>query len=166
MILTLVYLQISPSTLRSLSSSSNTFKPFSYTAQPHSVPYPWSVQISIAVNAFRIEITALLIFSPARHQSDPTRPSIAFQFDSPLVPSSQNSPVNIQTLNILISTRMPNQYNSYRCLLLAPPLLMRLAMLVWSHCGRRQCKDFLINIGGQAYDKVIKKISKSQMKRK
>jgi len=60
---------ISPSTLRSLSSSSNTFKPFSYTAQPHSVPYPW-------------------------HQSDPTRPSVAFQFDSsPQVPSSQNSPV-------------------------------------------------------------------------
>ena len=43
--------QISPSTLRSLSSSSNTFKPFSYTAQPHSVPYPWSVQLYISPHA-------------------------------------------------------------------------------------------------------------------
>ena len=54
---------VSPNTLRSLSTSSNTFKPFSYTSQPNSLPYSnWP-----------------------KKERNATRTSLQFHFDSPMM---------------------------------------------------------------------------------
>ena len=54
---------VSPNTLRSLSSLSNTFKPFSYTTQPKSLPYNnWP-----------------------KKERNVTRTSLQFHFDSPMI---------------------------------------------------------------------------------